>query len=399
MSEFCFSSTFKTHFYSLLISDLMISFGSFIFSHPLYFSYFIFFSPYLLKLISFLSPLFITTFLLSLSLLTLIPSFYKNFAAEPSTNDDEHEEFHCMEDLELYKIVFGESEIDGKEIPVEVLEEKSEVSSSHEDSSSISKSEAFTGNLEENSVLMEKLEEKRLEDFLKVLDEFETMTSNVEVKKVEPTWGTKADELVEKEKEKSLTRNGSKTMDNVTDDEKEYNSKIKACDLDIDYTDNGGEYTSKVKSFESQNLGTYGSMRKEKEWKRTLACKLFEERRNVDGGEGMDSLWETYEMDSDKSKPKNNTKKKTNDKIKNQNQNKNKNKKSEIHLHEQDENDIDDGQLCCLQALKFSAGKMNLGIGRPNVVRNISKAIKGIGWLHNVSRQGKKVHHNGGDKY
>ncbi|CAI9778623.1 unnamed protein product [Fraxinus pennsylvanica] len=377
----------------------MISFGSFIFSHPLYFSYFIFFSPYLLKLISFLSPLFMTTFLLSLSLLTLIPSFYKNFAAESSTDDDEHEEFHCMEDLEVYKIVFGESEVDVKGIPVEVLEEKSEVRSSHEDSSSISKSEAFTGNLEENSVLMEKLEEKRLEDFLKVLDEFETETCNVKGKKVEPTSSTKANEFVEKEKEKSLTRNGSKTMDNVTDDGKEYNSKIKACGLDIDYTDNGGEYTSKVKSSDGQNLGTYGSMRKEKEWKRTLACKLFEERHNGDGGEGMDSLWETYEMDSDKSKPKSDPKKKINDKNKNENKIKIKNKKSEIQLHEPDENDIDDGQLCCLQALKFSAGKMNLGIGRPNVVRNISKAIKGIGWLHNVSRQGKKVHHNGGDRY
>lgn len=307
----------------------------------------------------------------------------------------------------MYKIVFGESEVDLKGIPVEVLEEKSEVRSSHEDTSSISKSEAFTGNLEENSVLMEKLEEKRLDDFLKVLDEFETETCNVKGKKVEPTSSTKTNDSVEKEKEKPLITNGSKTMDNVTDDGKEYNSKIKACGLDIDYTDNGGEYTSKVKSSEGQNLGTYGSMRKEKEWKRTLACKLFEERHNVDGGEGMDSLWETYEMDSDKSKPKSDSKKKINDKNKNKNEikikseikNKNKNKKSEIQLREQDENDIDDGQLCCLQALKFSAGKMNLGIGRPNVVRNISKAIKGIGWLHNVSRQGKKVHHNGGDRY
>ncbi|KAL2486158.1 hypothetical protein Adt_30914 [Abeliophyllum distichum] len=114
-------------------------------------------------------------------------------------------------------------------------------------------------------------------------------------------------------------------------------------------------------------------MRKEKEWKRTLACKLFEERHNVDGGEGMDSLWETYETELDKSKPKNENKNK-------------KNKKSEIHVYgDSDENNNDeeiDGQLCCLQALQFSAGKMNLGIGRPNVVRNISKAIKGIGWLH-----------------
>ncbi|XP_022889097.1 uncharacterized protein LOC111404536 [Olea europaea var. sylvestris] len=334
----------------------MISFGSFIYSHPLYFSYLIFLSPYLLKLISFLSPLFITTFLLFLSLLTLIPSFYKKFAIDQSSSkdDDEHEEFQCMEDLEVYKIVFGESEFEVKGI---LLDEKSEVNSNHEDSSSISKSEALIGNLEENSVrtdLDEKVEEKKIV---------------LEGKKVDPTSGTKAEEFVDMETEISLTRNGSKA------------------------TDNGEEHTWKIKSsekFSSQNLGSYGSMRKEKEWKRTLACKLFEERRNVDGSEGMDSLWETYEMDSDKSKLKNDAKKKINIKSKN--------KKSVIDVQENENEEEIDGKLCCLQALKFSAGKMNLGIGRPNVVRNISKAIKGIGWLHTVNRQVKKVHHNG-DRY
>nr|GMD28025.1 uncharacterized protein LOC109182633 [Ipomoea batatas] len=96
------------------------------------------------------------------------------------------------------------------------------------------------------------------------------------------------------------------------------------------------------------NLVSNGSMRKEKEWKRTLACKLYEERNTRDGsGEGMDLLWETYEMDAIKSK-----------------------------------------------ALKFSAGKVNLGmgIGKPNLMK-ISKAIKGFGWLHHVSsKHSKKVH-------
>ena len=43
-------------------------------------------------------------------------------------------------------------------------------------------------------------------------------------------------------------------------------------------------------------------MRREREWKRTLAGKLFEERHNSSGGggEGMDSLWEAYEMEADK---------------------------------------------------------------------------------------------------
>nr|POF27568.1 hypothetical protein CFP56_75446 [Quercus suber] len=136
-----------------------------------------------------------------------------------------------------------------------------------------------------------------------------------------------------------------------------------------------------VETYETlcSNLGNFGSMRKEKEWRRTLACKLFEERHNVEGGEGMDLLWETYETDSNKLQAKSNTKK---------------GKKSGVEYNEDDDEDEEevDGQLCCLQALKFSAGKMNLGMGRPNLVK-ISKALKGIGWLHNVTRHGKKGYH------
>ncbi|GJR99907.1 hypothetical protein Tco_0316416 [Tanacetum coccineum] len=67
----------------------------------------------------------------------------------------------------------------------------------------------------------------------------------------------------------------------------------------------------------------------EKEWKRTLACKLFEKRCSLEGGgEGMDSLWEAFEEDDN-----------TN---------------------------------------KISRRKMNLGKGKPNLVK-ISKALKGFG--------------------
>ncbi|GJY62754.1 hypothetical protein Tco_0464214 [Tanacetum coccineum] len=62
----------------------------------------------------------------------------------------------------------------------------------------------------------------------------------------------------------------------------------------------------------NSSFGSYGSMRKEKEWKRTLACKLFEERRSLEGGgEGMDSLWEAYE-DDNMNKISRSSKKKTN---------------------------------------------------------------------------------------
>lgn len=48
---------------------------------------------------------------------------------------------------------------------------------------------------------------------------------------------------------------------------------------------------STLKAESLPKLGSSGSMRKEKEWKRTFTCKLFEERHNVKVGEGMDSLW------------------------------------------------------------------------------------------------------------
>ncbi|KAK4376193.1 hypothetical protein RND71_006870 [Anisodus tanguticus] len=112
---------------------------------------------------------------------------------------------------------------------------------------------------------------------------------------------------------------------------------------------------------------------KVKDWKRTLGCKFYEERNNASdsSGEGMDLLWEKYEMDS--IKHNSNTKKKVKSYV----------KEAQINEHIE--------QLCCLQALKFSAGKKNLGPGRANFVR-ISKAIKGFKWLHHVSKNNKKVH-------
>ncbi|PWA65325.1 Glycosyl transferase, family 8 [Artemisia annua] len=128
----------------------------------------------------------------------------------------------------------------------------------------------------------------------------------------------------------------------------------------------------------SSSFGSYGSMRKEKEWKRTLACKLFEERRSLEGGgEGMDSLWEAYEEDNT-NKKSSNSKKKTS--VKN-----NKKAKSEFKYFDDgisEDGDEDDeftgnAQLCCLKALKMSTGKMNLGMGKPNLVK-FSKALKGF---------------------
>ncbi|KAA8543516.1 hypothetical protein F0562_020989 [Nyssa sinensis] len=406
MSELCLSSKTKsTQFSSLLLSDFFL-FCSFILSHPLYFSYFIFFSPYLLKLLSFLSPLFITTTLLLLALLTVSPSLIHDNSppelSEPkvsfllstyhavkerlqSKTGDESEDFHRFEGIEAYGIVFDTSIFDVRESPVEVLGLRSEENSFQALEAPVlnclNEEKAVEIIQQEPTQLV--LEGKSLEGLFKELDDFENIAYNVEEKKVEPP-GTKSNK-VEGHKEESSVRSGSEAVcnkiSNITVLMEPVHLKISS-----DRTDNGGgvEYTSDFmessRRLGDSNLGSYGSMRKEKEWNRTLACKLFEERRNVDGGEGMDLLWETYEVDSSKAKPKGNTKKKSK-------------KKSEIDYYEDDDDeDLEeemDGQLCCLQALKFSAGKMNLGMGRPNLVK-ISKAIKGLGWLHHVSRHGKK---------
>lgn len=379
MSEFSFTSSNskKTEFSSLLLSDLFhICF--FILSHPLYFSYFIFFSPYLLKLLSFLSPLFITTFLLLLLiLLTVSPNLIQeNSHSELSEYskvgflvttyqtvlqglqpkvDDENEDFQQFEEFEVYKIVFDTSSFEFREDPDEVLElEVKEVC----------------------STVLEAPAEKRLECFLQEKEELENMFGENEEKEVKQQGAEsyKVEEEEGKEKPTALMRSESNAMHNKVNDTKVNSQRPGEGNLIP-------SSSPAVETYETlcSNLGSFGSMRKEKEWRRTLACKLFEERHNVEGGEGMDLLWETYETDSNKLQAKSNAKK---------------GKKSGVEYNEDDDEDEEevDGQLCCLQALKFSAGKMNLGMGRPNLVK-ISKALKGIGWLHNVTRHGKKGYH------
>ncbi|GKU86015.1 hypothetical protein SLEP1_g604 [Rubroshorea leprosula] len=402
MSEFSLESTTPTKkkqigFSSLLLSDFMLFF-SLILSHPLYFSYFIFFSPYLFRVLSFLSPLFITTSLLLLALFTLLVndgsplelseskvSFllatYQTVVERfRSKVDDEGDDFHCFEALEAYKIVFEASDLEIGEKPYEVLEMESKESCLQ---SSGASSEKGLGNLGEIKYL-ESAEVivgvKCLEEFLHEKEVFENLPRTKEEKEVKTPMGRES-EKGEEQKGESVTRE-SKVLENNTSEAKTG-------------IDNAAHHASKVMgnsswrdrdSFGSTdsdgfgtNLGSFGSMRREKEWKRTLACKLFEERHNADvGGEGMDLLWETYETDSNKVQLKSSSRKGK------------KGSRKEYVDEDEDGEEESDGQFCCLQALKFSAGKMNLGMRTPNLVK-ISKAIKGIGWLHHVSnRHGKK---------
>ncbi|TQE12411.1 hypothetical protein C1H46_002064 [Malus baccata] len=421
MSEFSFqpNTSKKIKISSLLLADLF-NLCFCILSHPLYFSYFIFFSPYLLKLLSFLSPLFITTALLVVAYLTvqhdvadsksskvklgcLVTAYqtvleglhkFRVDDSDGGDGDHDHEEFRSSVELEAYRIVFDTSTFEINETPAEkncsqLFEAQVEDVSSHEANCASDVSDAASDVFDDKfeipaEAFVEEEEENWPENLCKKEEEEEVINPppSTESKKVEEQEG----------KEKRFMRRGE--------------SK--------DYLGDGGELNSKLSRVNSQtlganlwesrlnpqtlganvgecyynmspNLGSFGSMRKEKEWRRTLACKLFEERhQNVDGGgegggEGMDMLWETYDeteslkvVKGKKSKSK-----------------KGKDGKAESNEGEEEEFD---GQLCCLQALKFSAGKMNLGMGRPNLVK-FSKALKGFGWLHHVTKHGKKGHH------
>ncbi|KAI3749658.1 hypothetical protein L2E82_20274 [Cichorium intybus] len=377
--ELCFSSTCNLKnnpcffFYDLSLLC------SFIFSHPLYFSYFLFFSPYLFKFIFFISPLFFTTtlvLLLSFVATTLPPpklGFFQTILDKlrSKLNDvEDDDEFRNFEDFEIYKIVFNDPPLitagDGEDNEgVSVMENAAAV-----------KVTVTEGEKPE--------EERSLESLFEELDRFEDSTAATETTEKESSSDVEkiVGELPKPEPVVTKKR-GSKSMAVVEADQKHVEKSFSMK-------------SHSWRSESSSSIGSYGSMRKEKEWKRTLACKLFEERHNSEGEEGMDSLWEAYEEDNSSRKSKNRKEamiNKKNTTMKNK-------KKSEFKYFDDDfeEDDDDDeeefmsnGQLCCLKALKLSAGKMNLGMGKPNLVK-ISKALKGFGWLHHVgSKHGKKI--------
>ncbi|KAK8711727.1 hypothetical protein V6N13_146994 [Hibiscus sabdariffa] len=395
---------------SLLLSDFML-FCSFILSHPLYFSYFIFFSPYFFKVFSFLSPLFITTALLLLAFLTLTPTFVNHGNHSPESKVsflltayqtlvetlrskvddlDQSDGFGCLEELEAFKIVFETlATLETRENPDCVLEMESQGDCfpAVEEEAPVPENEKppeFT-RTETNQV---KAVVKIFEDFVVKKDGGENLSSKKRDKEVKLV-GVESNK-VDEQKEDEIMARGSNAVGN------------KISDLKVIIgAENGSEHAAKAMvndkyNYNGQTMGSdlwnSGSMRKQKEWKRTLACKLFEERHshNVDGGgEGMDLLWETYETDSDsKVQTKSGSKK-----GKKGGGNTNGYYIDNDNYEEDEYEDESNGQLCCLQALKFSAGKMNLGMGRPNLVK-ISKALKGFGWLHRVSsRHGKKGYH------
>ncbi|XP_031406164.1 uncharacterized protein LOC116214827 [Punica granatum] len=317
-----------------------IFFCSFPVTQPLYFCYFLFFSPYIVKLLSFLSPLFITTSLVLISTLAFFLA-----GACPGLS----------EELELYKVLFETSEVAG------VLETG--------DQETVDK---FLIHGTTTDTADEDLAATREEALFQEKEEFgEINAFHVkEGQEVKPH-GTVSKKVVNVDGGQREESNAE--VPNIITPRRQGSRKFS---LSVDNIELRGEI--------STGLGSFGSMRKEKEWRRTLACKLFEERHNGEGGEeGMDLLWEKYEDDMSRARRK--ERKKKGDPIPEV--------KPELQPDEEDEDkeeeDVNEDRMCCLQALKFSAGKMNLGLGRPNIMR-ISTALRGMGWLHNASWHKKK---------
>lgn len=297
------------------ISALLQNAG-FLYSNPIYLAYFIFFSPYLFRILSFLSPLLLSISLVIFCIVTLeeLPPF----DASPVKSEDDNTEAPFSDFFEYLQTP------DHQNQPPNSCE-----------------------HLEEEASTL-------------------------------PIWVSKEIDPASLENQNSSNSNACKET----------------------AADHGGEETAdqetgKVKT----QIGVAicdgdeekcWSMRREKEWKRTLACKLYEERRSWEGGEGMDVLWEIHEADcakasmnmvkSSKAKSENKTKssssKRFNLLARKPHKDEEREEKDDGEVEEEEEESMK-GTVCCLQALRLTTGKMNMGIRSSNL-RKLSKAFKGM---------------------
>ncbi|KAJ6831577.1 uncharacterized protein M6B38_307780 [Iris pallida] len=317
MSELCSSSDTCHLLYTLLL-DYLLLLVAFLTSHPIHSAYFLFFSPYLLPLVSFLSPLILST-----SILLLLLFLFLHSTHEPH-------------------------EANGNAAPL--LDQLG------------STVVAFIGNVFEW--------------------EFETMHDVYNDVGIISCEGEDDDIFLDSsEKELFDTEVAHSETDCRVKEVQEENLQRASSSVPADspsWTRVGEEHGGGGSGRAKESLQRDGSMRKEKEWKRTLACKLYEERMTfklcedrtvVDGAEEMDLLWEAYEVDATE-----NTKKQTH------------------RLEEEEDGDEEEEEsvnLCCLQALRLSTGKMNLGVRRPNLEK-FSRAFKGIGLFRGSGRRSRK---------
>ncbi|CAN1269595.1 hypothetical protein LINPERPRIM_LOCUS13638 [Linum perenne] len=436
-------------FSALVLSDIHHLSTSLI-SNPIYLSYFLFFSPSLLSLITFLSPLFLTT---SLLLLTLLLTFSHHETDIIAIDTDT---FHASKEaLQVYNIVFDDSEqqvhhhFDHQHPPeaeasVDVVDVDADVSIEKPDAGIVAlyqeeeKKQARHEVELSKELVFDDAEEQVHQDVdvvgdaaadvsiskpevaIITLHHKEEKGQKVELSKAvdhspprEESKGSivfdDAEEQVHQHHLDHQHQHPSEPMDAwIAKPSHQKGGKVSSfTQLGSYQKEEKGQKTlqkndSKDSSF--TQLGSYGSMRKDKEWRRTLACKLFEERHHSTSSEGMDLLWEAHDHDeteSDQKKNKNKNKgtllTSTKSKKKSAGGSISSSNKIGHHCYEDDDEDNEEedfetgwnddggGKLCCLQALKLSAGKMNLGgIGRPSLVK-LTKAVKGFGWIHSTS--------------
>ncbi|XP_018678434.2 uncharacterized protein LOC103978446 isoform X1 [Musa acuminata AAA Group] len=319
-----------------LLEDF-ISLCTFFTSHPLHLAYLLLFLPYLLHLLSFLSPLLLSTSILLLVLLTVSP--YLDEAPPAAAPPDFLGRTCC--------------------VVLDVLKDKLQ------DNGELDLVEQFT------SMVLSPIDNTR--PFGELV---EGACSGHEAEERHPGQvGSGESRTPATDGENLVPING------VAEHPKGREA--------VEHKPGAGEHLTRSMSERrthsisgtTESLQRYGSVRKEREWKRTLACKLYEERMTHklykqgkvgEGGQEMDLLWEAYEANAGEAGAR---KKKA----------KKKAKRADVGEEEEEQEEAAVGQLCCLQALRLSAGKMNLGMRKHNLMK-ISKVLKEMKMFHSGSK-------------
>ncbi|GJT09043.1 hypothetical protein Tco_0843505 [Tanacetum coccineum] len=303
-------------------------------------------SPYLFKFIYFISPLLYITIPTLLLLICIFDIHHKLLdfiqTIRPKLIQEDDEEEFC--DFEIYNIVYY-------------------------DHPPLINSNGNTDHLEQSS-LMENPKQRLFEE----LDRFDDSNAMPDTESYLPESIKSSSGDDENTLKSSSSVPGFDSYDSPKSDPEE-TQDTKTVENFVKSTSNSMRV--ELDSWNSR-FGSYVSMRKLKGWKCTFTCKLFEARCSLcGGGEGMESSWEAYEEDTTNKISRSSKKKKN---VKN---NKSKSEFKYFDDGVSEDGDKDDqfmgnGQLCCFKALKMSTGKMNLGMGKPNLVK-ISKALKGFG--------------------
>ncbi|CAL9157983.1 uncharacterized protein LOC135588450 [Musa acuminata AAA Group] len=359
-----------------ILLDDFLSFCTFLTSHPLHLAYLLFFFPYLAQLLSFLSPLLLSTVVLLLVLLTISPYLDE---APPAAPPEFVGKTCCIVLSILKDNLHGNGRID-------LLDQFASIILSSIDDASPSSQEsaaqALFGEFFEDACSDPEPEEKCLASAVG------GGGSSLEETPTDVALGISATDG-----EHQVANSGTGIQCRATE------AQAKGMPNAREVLGSHREFAEPkrdedraehlTESMTIERLQSYGSIRKEKEWKRTLACKLYEERMTyklckerkvAEGGEEMDLLWEAYEANASETDTKKKEKKARRVEL----------EEEEEEEEEDEEEEATTGQLCCLQALKLSAGKMNLGMGKRNLMK-ISKVLKGMRMFHVGSRKSTKA--------